>query len=77
MFRKLMSNKKWSVPILLLLVNLFLFLGMSSFFKAKKDQENFIHSLGQEKYIDRSGDIINWGYALFKLFKDNVNPNQR
>ncbi len=71
------SNKKWLVPLLLLLLNIFLFALMAPFFNAKKNQEIYLHANSQEKYIDRSSDIVNWGYALFKIFKDNVKPNNR
>jgi len=76
-WRQWRANKKWSVPIMLLLINAVLFLLFSAYFNSKKRQENFLHLSGQEKYIDRSGDILNWGYALFKIIKDNVNPNKR
>lgn len=69
--------KRWKIPVLLLLCNLLIFVALSSFFKVKKSQETFLHSSGQEKYIDKTSDIVNWGYALYKLFKDNSNPDKR
>ncbi len=71
------DKRKWKVPVILLAVNLFLFVALSPFFREKKKQETFLHSSGQEKYIDKTSNIINWGYALFKLFRDNANPDKR
>lgn len=71
------KERKWKVPLVLIGINLIFFLSLSPFFTIKKAEENFLHSSGQEKYIDKTSDIVNWGYALFKLFKDNANPNKR
>lgn len=68
---------KWKVPVMLLLANLVIFLALSTFFTSKKSQEQFLHSSGQQKYIDKTSDIVNWGYTLYRLFKDNANPDKR
>ena len=71
------KERKWKVPILLLALNAVFFIALAPFFSIKKSEESYLHSSGQEKYIDKTSDIINWGYALFKLFKDNAKPNQQ
>ena len=72
-----LKKRKWKVPLLLLAINMFCFVALAPFFSIKKSEETFLHSSGQEKYIDKTSDIVNWGYALFKLFKDNARPNQK
>lgn len=71
------KERKWKVPLLLLGINFVFFISLAPFFSIKKSEESYLHSSGQEKYIDKTSDIVNWGYALFRLFKDNANPNQQ
>lgn len=72
-----LKERKWKVPLLLFAINILFFVALAPFFSIKKSEETFLHSSGQEKYIDKTSDIVNWGYALFKLFRDNANPNKQ